>query len=178
MQICCSTCSVILNDTATQYACSLNGIYHPSSFHRFSQHLLYATHCSKWLGWLNELDRQNPPSSQNLHSSLGGGHCVAELCSWPLGTTSPPKGLVKSLIFLSQIDKTKLQTIWGKQKNEGRIRRKRPLFSEYHLHAFYMCIHIYIHTYIHTHIYIHTYIYIYIYINLHKTLWGRYTIYW
>ena len=29
MQIHCSTCSVILNVTATQYACSLNGVYHP-----------------------------------------------------------------------------------------------------------------------------------------------------
>ena len=28
MQICCSTCSVILNATATQYTCSLNSIYH------------------------------------------------------------------------------------------------------------------------------------------------------
>ena len=30
MQINCSTCSVILNMTATQYTCSLNGIYPPS----------------------------------------------------------------------------------------------------------------------------------------------------
>ena len=29
MQIHCSTCSVILNVTATQYTCSLNSIYHP-----------------------------------------------------------------------------------------------------------------------------------------------------
>ena len=29
MEICCSTCSVILNRTATQYTCSLNGIYCP-----------------------------------------------------------------------------------------------------------------------------------------------------
>ena len=29
MQIRCSTCSVILNVTATQYTCSLNGVYHP-----------------------------------------------------------------------------------------------------------------------------------------------------
>ena len=28
MQICCSTCSVILNVMTTQYICSLNGIYH------------------------------------------------------------------------------------------------------------------------------------------------------
>ena len=33
MQICCSTCSVILNATATQYTCSLNGIYHPTDQH-------------------------------------------------------------------------------------------------------------------------------------------------
>ena len=29
MQICCCTCVVILNVTATQYTCSLSGIYHP-----------------------------------------------------------------------------------------------------------------------------------------------------
>ena len=29
MQICCSTCSVILDATATQYTCSLNGVYRP-----------------------------------------------------------------------------------------------------------------------------------------------------
>ena len=29
MQICCSTCSVILNAIATQYTCSLNSVYHP-----------------------------------------------------------------------------------------------------------------------------------------------------
>ena len=29
MQICCSTCSVILNTMVTQYTCSLNGIYYP-----------------------------------------------------------------------------------------------------------------------------------------------------
>ena len=29
MQICCSTCSIILNATATQYMCSLKGIYRP-----------------------------------------------------------------------------------------------------------------------------------------------------
>ena len=28
-QICCSSCSVILNAMATQYTCSLSGIYHP-----------------------------------------------------------------------------------------------------------------------------------------------------
>ena len=36
MQVCCSTCSVILNVTATQYTCSLNGIYHPQ----------WSCHCS------------------------------------------------------------------------------------------------------------------------------------
>ena len=34
MQSCCSTCSVILDATATQYTCSLNGVYHP---HRLIQ---------------------------------------------------------------------------------------------------------------------------------------------
>ena len=29
MQICCSTCSVVLNATATQDTCSLNGVYYP-----------------------------------------------------------------------------------------------------------------------------------------------------
>ena len=31
MQICCSSCSVILNVTATQCTCSLNSVYHPTS---------------------------------------------------------------------------------------------------------------------------------------------------
>ena len=38
MQICCSTCSVILNATATQYTCSLNGIYHPHWLVQWSHH--------------------------------------------------------------------------------------------------------------------------------------------
>ena len=38
IQIHCSTHSVILNETATQYTCSLNGIYHP--------HWLVSCHCS------------------------------------------------------------------------------------------------------------------------------------
>ena len=33
MQICCSSCSVILNVTATQYTCSLNGIYLPTDYY-------------------------------------------------------------------------------------------------------------------------------------------------
>ena len=41
MQICCSTCSVILNVTATQYTCSLNGIYH---LHWLVQ---WSCHCSR-----------------------------------------------------------------------------------------------------------------------------------
>ena len=31
MQIPCSTCWVILNEMATQYTCSLNGVYHPTT---------------------------------------------------------------------------------------------------------------------------------------------------
>ena len=33
MQICCSTCSVILNVKATQYTCSFNGVYRPHWLH-------------------------------------------------------------------------------------------------------------------------------------------------
>ena len=38
MQICCSTCSVILNAIATQYTCSLNGIYRPHWLVQWSYH--------------------------------------------------------------------------------------------------------------------------------------------
>ena len=38
MQICCSTCSVILNAMATQYTCSLNSIYHPHWLVQWSCH--------------------------------------------------------------------------------------------------------------------------------------------
>ena len=38
MHICCSTPSVILNATATQYTCSLNGIYHPHWLVQWSHH--------------------------------------------------------------------------------------------------------------------------------------------
>ena len=38
MQICCSTCSIILNETATQYTCSLNGVYHPHWLVQWSCH--------------------------------------------------------------------------------------------------------------------------------------------
>ena len=38
MQICCSTYSVILNVMATQYTCSLNGIYHPQWLVQWSHH--------------------------------------------------------------------------------------------------------------------------------------------
>ena len=38
MQIRCSTCSVILNVTATQYTCSLNGVYHPHWLAQWSHH--------------------------------------------------------------------------------------------------------------------------------------------
>ena len=41
MKIRCSTCSVILNAMATQYTCSLNGIYHP---HWLVQ---WSCHCSR-----------------------------------------------------------------------------------------------------------------------------------
>ena len=36
MQICCSTCSVILN--ATQYTCPVNGVYHPHWLVQWSHH--------------------------------------------------------------------------------------------------------------------------------------------
>ena len=38
MQIHCSTCSVILNVTATQYTCSLNGVYRPHWLVQWSCH--------------------------------------------------------------------------------------------------------------------------------------------
>ena len=38
MQIHCSTCTVILNTTATQYTCSLNGIYRPHWLVQWSHH--------------------------------------------------------------------------------------------------------------------------------------------
>ena len=38
IQICCSNCSVILNVTATQYTCSLNGVYHPHWLVQWSHH--------------------------------------------------------------------------------------------------------------------------------------------
>ena len=38
VQICCCTCSVILNVTATQYTCSLNGICHPHWLVQWSCH--------------------------------------------------------------------------------------------------------------------------------------------
>ena len=38
MQVHCCTCSVILNVTATQYTCSLNGIYHSHCLVRWSRH--------------------------------------------------------------------------------------------------------------------------------------------
>ena len=38
MQICCSTCSVILNVTATQYTCSLTSVYNPHWLGQWSHH--------------------------------------------------------------------------------------------------------------------------------------------
>ena len=40
LQICCSTCSVTLNAKATQYTCSLNGIYCPHCLVQWSCHWL------------------------------------------------------------------------------------------------------------------------------------------
>ena len=37
-QICCSTDSIILNVMATQYTCSLNGVYHPHWLVQWSHH--------------------------------------------------------------------------------------------------------------------------------------------
>ena len=51
MQICCSCCSVILNVTATQYTCSLNGIYRPHwlvQWNRHCSHMHILVH-SPWL---------------------------------------------------------------------------------------------------------------------------------
>ena len=38
MQFCCSTCSVILNAMATQYTCSLSGVYRPHCLLQWSRH--------------------------------------------------------------------------------------------------------------------------------------------
>ena len=38
VQICCSSCSVILNVMTTQYTCLLNGIYHPYWLIQWSHH--------------------------------------------------------------------------------------------------------------------------------------------
>ena len=50
-QICCSTRSVILNETATQYTWPLNGIYHPHWLVQWSHHCSHMripVHCA-WL---------------------------------------------------------------------------------------------------------------------------------
>ena len=56
MQICYSTCSVILNATATQYTCSLNGVYRPHWLVQWSHHcsrMCIPVH-SPWLpGYIN-----------------------------------------------------------------------------------------------------------------------------
>ena len=51
MPICCSTGSVILNETATQYTCSLNNVYHPHWLVQWSHncsHMHIPVH-SPWL---------------------------------------------------------------------------------------------------------------------------------
>ena len=50
MQICCSTCSIILNAMATQYTCSLNGTYHPDWLIQWSHHSSYVCILSTLLG--------------------------------------------------------------------------------------------------------------------------------
>ena len=56
MQIRCSTCSVILNETATQYTCSLNDVYCPHWLEQWSchcSHMHIPVH-SPWLrGYIN-----------------------------------------------------------------------------------------------------------------------------
>ena len=51
MQIHCSTCSVILNVTVTQYTCSLNGVCHPHWLVQWSRHcsLMHIPAHSPWL---------------------------------------------------------------------------------------------------------------------------------
>ena len=51
MQICCSAHSVILNVTATQYTCSLNGVYHIHWLVQWSHHCSH-THISVHSPWL------------------------------------------------------------------------------------------------------------------------------
>ena len=51
MQICYSTCSVILNATATQYTCSLNGVYRPHWLVQWSHHCSH-THIPVHSPWL------------------------------------------------------------------------------------------------------------------------------
>ena len=56
MQICCSTCSVILKVTTTQYTCSFNGVYSPHwlvQWNRHCSHICIPVH-SPWLpGYIN-----------------------------------------------------------------------------------------------------------------------------
>ena len=56
VQICCSSCSVILNVMTTQYTCLLNGIYHPYWLIQWSHHcscMCIPVH-SPWLpGYIN-----------------------------------------------------------------------------------------------------------------------------
>ena len=52
MQICCSTCSAILNVTATQYTCLFNSIYCSHGLVQWSHHCLHTSipaHSSWWL---------------------------------------------------------------------------------------------------------------------------------
>ena len=51
MQICCSTSSVILSVMATEYICSLNGVYHPHWLVQWSPHCSW-THIPVHCPWL------------------------------------------------------------------------------------------------------------------------------
>ena len=58
MQIHCSTCSVILNVMATQYTCSLSGIYHPHwlvQWSRHCSHMLIPVHSPWPAGYIDVL---------------------------------------------------------------------------------------------------------------------------
>ena len=56
MQIRCSTCSVILNVTTTQYTCSLSGVYHPHWLVQWSchcSHMRIPVHSPQWPHHIN-----------------------------------------------------------------------------------------------------------------------------
>ena len=79
LQIHCSTCPVILSVTATQYACSLNGIYHPHwlvQWSRHCSHLCIPVH-SPWLPVYSKVD---PNCSHYINNGRFSGQICVCVC--------------------------------------------------------------------------------------------------